>query len=91
MTRSTPLGPTAPCTPPAPATATRQRQHGAQEHLVVPAGQSIGTKPTRAQKDDMIYEVNVRGLTENDSSVPAAVRGTYAGAALKAPTWPASA
>ncbi len=53
--------------------------------LWVPAGQSIGTKPTRAQKDDIIYEVNVRGLTENDSSVPIAVRGTYAGAALKAP------
>ena len=33
----------------------------------------------------MIYEVNVRGLTRNDSTVPAAVQGTYAGAALKAP------
>ncbi len=29
--------------------------------------------------------MNVRGLTKNDSSVPAAVQGTYAGAALKAP------
>jgi isoamylase len=53
--------------------------------LWVPASQSIGTKPTRAQKDDVIYEVNVRGLTKNDSSVPTAVQGTYAGAALKAP------
>src|SRR5208337_2896309 len=53
--------------------------------LWVPASQSIGTKPTGAQKDDVIYEVNVRGLTKTDSSVPAAVRGTYAGAALKAP------
>ena len=52
--------------------------------LWVPTSQSIGTKPTRAQKDDIIYEVNVRGLTENDSSVPNTVRGTYAGAALKA-------
>ena len=52
--------------------------------LWMPATQSIGTKPTRAQKDDVIYEVNVRGLTMNDSGVPAAVRGTYAGAALKA-------
>ena len=50
-----------------------------------PAAQSVGAKPTGAQKDDVIYEVNVRGLTENDSSVPAAARGTYAGAALKAP------
>jgi isoamylase len=53
--------------------------------LWVPATQSVGTKPTRAQKDDIIYEVNVRGLTENDISIPAAVRGTFAGAALKAP------
>lgn len=45
---------------------------------------STGTKPTRAFKDDIVYEVHVRGLTQNDSSVPAAVRGTYAGAALKA-------
>ena len=45
---------------------------------------SVGTKPTRAQKDDIIYEVHVRGLTENDASIPAAYRGTYAGAALKA-------
>jgi isoamylase len=52
--------------------------------LWVPVVQSVGTKPTRAQKDDIIYEVNVRGLTKNDSSVPAAVQGTYAGAALKA-------
>jgi isoamylase len=53
--------------------------------LWVPVRQSVGTKPTRAQKDDIIYEVNVRGLTKNDSSVPTAVQGTYAGAALKAP------
>ncbi|MDF3301753.1 isoamylase [Streptomyces tropicalis] len=45
---------------------------------------STGTKPTRALKDDIVYEVHVRGLTENDPSVPAADRGTYAGAARKA-------
>lgn len=45
---------------------------------------SIGTKPSRAQKDDIVYEVHVRGLTKNDASVPAAYRGTYKGAALKA-------
>ena len=53
--------------------------------LWVPVSQSVGTKPTRAQKDDIIYEVNVRGLTKNDSSIPSTVRGTYAGATLKAP------
>jgi glycogen operon protein len=53
--------------------------------LWMPVSLSVGTKPTRAQKDDIIYEVNVRGLTKNDSSVPSAAQGTYAGAALKAP------
>jgi isoamylase len=45
---------------------------------------STGTKPTRAQKDDIIYEVHVRGLTEIDPNIPADARGTYRGAALKA-------
>src|ERR1700687_126352 len=35
--------------------------------LWVPVSQSVGTKPTSAQKDDIIYEVNLRGLTKNDS------------------------
>ncbi len=43
--------------------------------LWMPASQSIGTKPTRAQKDDIIYEVNVRGLTKSDANVPTAVQG----------------
>lgn len=46
--------------------------------------QSIGIKPTRALKDDIIYEVNVRGLTKNDTSIPEQYRGTYHGAGLKA-------
>lgn len=36
-------------------------------------------------KDDIIYEVNLRGLTEADTSIPQNLRGTYAGAALKIP------
>lgn len=47
--------------------------------------QSIGIKPRRAFKDDIIYEVNLRGLTKNDSSIPPEFQGTYRGAALKAP------
>jgi isoamylase len=47
--------------------------------------QSIGTKPTRAFKDDIVYEAHVRGLTRNDNSIMAAYRGTYKGAGLKAP------
>jgi glycogen operon protein len=48
------------------------------------AAVSTGTKPTRAQKDDVVYEVNVRGLTEQDPNTAAAYRGTYYGAGLKA-------
>ena len=46
---------------------------------------SFGAKPTRAFKDDIIYEVHMRGLTKNDPLVPAALQGTYAGAARRAP------
>ncbi len=52
--------------------------------VLAPSTGLIGSKPTRALKDDIIYEVHVRGLTRSDTSVPAALRGTYAGAALKA-------
>jgi len=48
------------------------------------ASSSYGVKPTRALKDDIIYEVHVRGLTKNDPSIPEQYRGTYKGAALKA-------
>jgi isoamylase len=47
-------------------------------------GTGTGTKPTRPFKDDIVYEVNLRGLTRNDPSVPEADRGTYRGAASKA-------
>jgi isoamylase len=52
--------------------------------VLAPITDSTGTKPTRAQKDDVIYEVNVRGLTEQDPNTPAAYQGTYYGAGLKA-------
>lgn len=39
--------------------------------------QSIGTKPTRAFKDDVVYEIQVRGLTKNDTSIASTYRGTY--------------
>jgi len=45
---------------------------------------NTGGKPTRAAKDDVVYEVHLRGLTANDPSVPAGDRGTYRGAARKA-------
>ncbi|MFC6842289.1 alpha-amylase family glycosyl hydrolase [Xanthomonas theicola] len=59
--------------------------------LLAPKGIVLGTldgttgnKPTRPLKDDVIYEVHLRGLTANDPSVPEEYRGTYRGAALKA-------
>ena len=51
--------------------------------------QSVGVKPTRALKDDIVYEAHVRGATMNDTSITAAYRGTYKGAGLKA-AWLAS-
>jgi len=48
------------------------------------SGQSTGTKPTRAQKDDVIYEAHTRGLTKQDPSIAAAYQGTYRGTGLKA-------
>lgn len=52
--------------------------------VLEPSTQSTGTKPTGAQKNDVIYEVNVRGLTEQDPNIPAQYRGTYYGAGLDA-------
>ncbi|PHV11954.1 glycogen debranching protein [Chitinimonas sp. BJB300] len=49
-----------------------------------PDTRSTGMKPIRALKDDVIYEAHVRGLTMNDDSIPAAYRGTYKGAGMKA-------
>jgi glycogen operon protein len=43
---------------------------------------SVG--PSRALGDDVIYEVQLRGFTKNALDVPDALRGTFAGAAMKA-------
>lgn len=45
----------------------------------------FGARPTRPFKDEIIYEVHLRGFTKNDASLPESVRGTYHGAGLKAP------
>lgn len=44
---------------------------------------SLGTKPSRPLKDDVIYEVHLRGLTKADRAVPFPLRGTYLGASMK--------
>jgi isoamylase len=58
--------------------------HAPKGIVLPPDSTSVGAKPTRPLKDDIIYEVHVRGLTKNDPSIPEAFRGTYRGAALKA-------
>jgi glycogen operon protein len=45
----------------------------------------FGQKPAGRFKDDVIYEVHLRGLTKNDPSIPPYLQGTYAGAARRAP------
>jgi glycogen operon protein len=45
----------------------------------------VGERPLRALGQEIIYEVHLRGLTQADAAIPAALRGTYAGAALKVP------
>lgn len=51
--------------------------------LALEGDASVG--PARALRDDVVYEVHVRGLTMADPAVPEPLRGTYAGAALRAP------
>lgn len=48
------------------------------------AGGTVATRPVRAQKDDVIYEAHVRGLTMGDADV-GTCRGTYAGAVATIP------
>jgi glycogen operon protein len=70
-------------------------QRAADTALVAPRGIALKpsdlgaaadatAKPTRPFKDEIVYEVNLRGLTKNDPSIPAAQQGTFAGAAQKA-------
>lgn len=49
----------------------------------IPAA-NFGVKPETPFKDEIIYEVHLRGLTKNDPSVPGNLQGTYAGAATRA-------
>jgi isoamylase len=72
-------------TPAAPCTALKDSGPWAPKGIVLaPDTTSYGTKPTRALKDDIVYEVHVRGLTKNDTSIPpriaARTRGRAEGA-----------
>jgi glycogen operon protein len=52
--------------------------------VLTASGQGTDSNPTRAQKDDVIYELHVRGFTKQDTSIASSYRGTYKGAGLKA-------
>jgi isoamylase len=58
--------------------------HAPKGIVLHPFDTGTGTRPTRALKDDIVYEVHVRGLTQNDASIPQVYRGTYQGASMKA-------
>jgi glycogen operon protein len=45
-----------------------------------------GTRPSRSFTDDIIYEVHLRGLTENDPTAPPNCAGTFKAAAARAQT-----
>ena len=84
-----PVGPSLPNADPTVFTSELNRDYDTQQIapkgiVVTPDADAFGVKPTGAQKDDIIYEMNVHGLTANDPSVPEAEHGTYAGAAKKA-------
>jgi isoamylase len=56
----------------------------APKGIVLPTSTSdFGTKPAGAFKDDIVYEVHLRGLTKNDPDCPQALQGTYLGAAQR--------
>ncbi|MBL8918946.1 MAG: glycogen-debranching protein [Myxococcaceae bacterium] len=68
-----------------PAHRAKDSAAKAPKGVVLSAGAAdVGPRPIRALKDDVIYEVHVRGLTMNDLTLPEAIRGTYAGAATRA-------
>ena len=54
--------------------------------LALPVHEPVeDTRPGGALADQVIYEVHLRGLTMADEGLPEGVRGTFAGAALRAP------
>lgn len=57
----------------------------APKGVVLPAHRlATAPPPARPLRDDVVYEVHLRGFTKADPTVPEAERGTYAGAARRA-------
>ncbi|MBX3246612.1 MAG: glycogen-debranching protein [Myxococcales bacterium] len=64
----------------------RSRDSGpwAPKGVIIPLAARAAPGPGRPARDQVVYEVHVRGLTMQDPTVPEALRGTYAGAAHRA-------
>jgi len=64
----------------------RARDSGpfAPKGVIVDVAPPSAAGPGRAARNEVIYEVHLRGLTMQDEAVPVAERGTYAGAARRA-------
>jgi isoamylase len=56
----------------------------APKGIVIRELAAVAPGPASAPKDDIIYEVHVRGLTNADPAIPAGARGTFRGAAMRA-------
>jgi glycogen operon protein len=52
--------------------------------VLMPDATDVGASPTRPLREEIIYEVHLRGLTKMDPSIAEEDRGTYHGAAQKA-------
>jgi len=56
----------------------------APKGVIIDVPEPLTTGPQRSISQEVVYEVHLRGLTRADPAVPESLRGTYAGAALKA-------
>ena len=67
---------------------SRARDSGpvAPKSIVVDDGidEPVGDRPTRPLRDEVVYEVHLRGFTMGDPSAPAGCAGTYAAAGARA-------
>lgn len=57
----------------------------APKGIVIDVAEALPAGPARPLRDDIVYEVHLRGLTMQHPDVPEDIRGTYAGAATVAP------
>jgi isoamylase len=52
--------------------------------VLMPDATPVGERPKRPLREEIVYEVQIRGFTKQDPTIPAEDQGTYLGAAKKA-------